>query len=1296
MIQSRRFNFVLFSLSLFMITLSSAQFSGTWTTQSYPIACLPWSVKATSSSVCWISADSKHIYRTTDGGLTWVNVADSLVIKREVFFIDALDSNVAIVTTTPNDTTFLYRTTNGGKTWQQVYFLKGGFIDGIHMFDSLTGVAISDPVGGKWGIIKTTDGGATWSRTANEPTQVSGEFSFVPSCISFAGISHFWFSTRRGVLYKSTDRGENWEAHSVPFRGAIPVCFIDSLSGFITETQDPALRKGAITTDGGNSWDTLSLPGDPYTVFGAGTEDFWFAGDYDIYHSTDLGKHWTKEFTAPYNVGGQLSFVTDGFSITGWNVGGNVGIGGGISRYSGTITANKILLNVVKNDSTALNLGEPYLFSVRVRKDSVSVPLSNVQIIDPFNGNTILQSNSNGECIYTNFVPSRIGSGSYPFKFVAAKSGYPTSDTVTATLSVQTDSYGGNDETDMMGICPTVITTGNGHNTLNFSREGKLVALYTPTVGSFNIIPYTTGIKNDVYAPLYNAPEFEGMFAGITIDGMFKWLWQLPLPQISHPYQDNPAIKISYSIPFDTGAVQINLLCVAGHSNDSPRANVQSYEIVNTTPLRRNVKIVYYGFVHPTVKNQQPRLGKIGNIPFLIGWDYNEPSSTDAHLDTRQILIKPNSGNGQYVSLGATLGNNNSLQQIDSTRFASFNSLINDLGVYNKSGIDLGNGSTAAQGQNVNWALLYNLDTISSNQSKMINVFISTGPTEASAKLGLTNAYSNGYSYFVGNSYLWWQKQNFLSFINGLNLSDPDKKSLKRWAITCRMLVDNDSGAIIASPNRQPKYYAVWARDAMFQSLLWELLGEKEIVDKLVKFLLGPAERYTDILGTMKMYWRQCYSILPNPNETNRSVGTPFPNNVELLKPGIVEEDQMAEFLWVLYEIANHRKPGNPKLGLPSTISQEQINQIASHIISRITPTYDPETLIGKKAGLLQPSFDWYEFPENDGTPSGISDAFKDSEKAAISQSLVTNSAAVAGLYSAYRLTNNITYSQQASAIEDVISNDFVDVSNPSEPTIRPPAYVALSTYVPPFDFITYSYVPSTRRKLDTYAFSSVWPFKVFSPSEVYTSNFIDTVAKLLGELKDPAKKCFMPAYLMYGLFQQYNHPVNESIITEVTNGLQNDSVGYVPEVFYIENHKFKGKGTKPLGWSNAWAALALLAKADIRFDDLLVTEVRVDSNKINLPKRFALSQNYPNPFNPATTFRYDLPHQSSVTLKVYNLLGQLVQTLADGVESAGYKSVEWNAGSVSSGIYFYRLSATSTCDPTKSFTQVKKMLLLK
>lgn len=101
-------------------------------------------------------------------------------------------------------------------------------------------------------------------------------------------------------------------------------------------------------------------------------------------------------------------------------------------------------------------------------------------------------------------------------------------------------------------------------------------------------------------------------------------------------------------------------------------------------------------------------------------------------------------------------------------------------------------------------------------------------------------------------------------------------------------------------------------------------------------------------------------------------------------------------------------------------------------------------------------------------------------------------------------------------------------------------------------------------------------------------------------------------------------------------------------------------------------------------------------SSSSNRPVTYALGQSYPNPFNPTATITYDLPADSRVSLKVYNLLGQVLATLSNGVEPAGYRSVEWNASKFASGIYFYQIEATSVTDPNISFTQVRKMMLMK
>lgn len=106
--------------------------------------------------------------------------------------------------------------------------------------------------------------------------------------------------------------------------------------------------------------------------------------------------------------------------------------------------------------------------------------------------------------------------------------------------------------------------------------------------------------------------------------------------------------------------------------------------------------------------------------------------------------------------------------------------------------------------------------------------------------------------------------------------------------------------------------------------------------------------------------------------------------------------------------------------------------------------------------------------------------------------------------------------------------------------------------------------------------------------------------------------------------------------------------------------------------------------------------EELIFNTKLPIPNQYALEQNFPNPFNPVTTLKYDLPLTSNVKLKIYNTLGRLVTVLVDEIQEAGYKSVNWNSSNIASGVYFYRLEATSLYDPSKMFMQVRKMLLVR
>ncbi len=123
------------------------------------------------------------------------------------------------------------------------------------------------------------------------------------------------------------------------------------------------------------------------------------------------------------------------------------------------------------------------------------------------------------------------------------------------------------------------------------------------------------------------------------------------------------------------------------------------------------------------------------------------------------------------------------------------------------------------------------------------------------------------------------------------------------------------------------------------------------------------------------------------------------------------------------------------------------------------------------------------------------------------------------------------------------------------------------------------------------------------------------------------------------------------------------------------------------------WHVGSVMIVDDLSFSGV----VSVDGNESPIPAEFKLSQNYPNPFNPITNIRYELPRESFVTLKVYNLLGQEVATLVNDRQSAGYKSVEFDGGNLVSGVYFYRLVVGDASSASaQRFLETKKLVLVK
>jgi photosystem II stability/assembly factor-like uncharacterized protein len=101
--------------------------------------------------------------------------------------------------------------------------------------------------------------------------------------------------------------------------------------------------------------------------------------------------------------------------------------------------------------------------------------------------------------------------------------------------------------------------------------------------------------------------------------------------------------------------------------------------------------------------------------------------------------------------------------------------------------------------------------------------------------------------------------------------------------------------------------------------------------------------------------------------------------------------------------------------------------------------------------------------------------------------------------------------------------------------------------------------------------------------------------------------------------------------------------------------------------------------------------------NAGELPRVFSLKQNYPNPFNPNTTIKYDLPRGGFVTIEIFDVLGRKITTLINGMQDAGFKTVDFVGSNYSSGVYFYKVQVKESEQKSNIiYNEIKKMILIK
>lgn len=324
---------------IFVILLITFQANAQWQKQASNTEASFRSVCAISNEVVWIGGSKGTFLRTIDGGKTWENNQVKGAENLDFRDVHAFDKNTAILMSAgeaEKGNAKFYRTIDGGKSWQIVYQTtqKGIFFDGVDFWDKQNGIAFSDPIDGKFFVIKTKDGGKTWQpvNPLNIPSIQENEAAFAASGTSLVtvGSQQAFICTGGGEfaqVYKTENRGETWSVVKTNMpagktNGLFGLRFWNNQHGIAIGGDYQEITKPVpnflLTADGGRTWQDApqTIPVGLKEGVAIYQKKILIAvGPSGTCYSKDFGKSWTEIDKTPLHA---ISISGDGI----WAVGG--------------------------------------------------------------------------------------------------------------------------------------------------------------------------------------------------------------------------------------------------------------------------------------------------------------------------------------------------------------------------------------------------------------------------------------------------------------------------------------------------------------------------------------------------------------------------------------------------------------------------------------------------------------------------------------------------------------------------------------------------------------------------------------------------------------------------------------------------------------------------------------------------------------------------------------------------------------------------------------------------------------